>query len=334
MGKATGLIALCLAAALTLSAGEAASGITRVQYYPGWLRNHSSNDDNVKTIRQLFPGAAVTVCAWDGDNPLFWQSRDHADEHGREVGRQLSQAAPSERAGIALIGHSLGARVVIRALAQLARDGKSIPCAIIAGAAINANGDEDEELALAAKGVSRQLIVLSNQHDPMLKYLYSTAGDGMNPPVGLNGWPPPPPANVTQYFVPDFITEKVVPDAALMKYEAVRKLCAHLAKFYLEYLLNPEPHDEVVVEQDLPNLEMKCLSWGWWWRTLDETAGGWRLEEHIVTGHCRILDPQNRRHAWGSAAEMRRSFKHLKDRLDGGPQSFPLPSGATGSRHP
>ena len=37
--------------------------------------------------------------------------------------------------------------------------------------------------------------------------------------------------------------------------------------------------------------------------------GGWRIQENVVTGHHRLLDPRNVRRAWGSYAACRRCFE-------------------------
>ncbi|TVR43763.1 MAG: alpha/beta fold hydrolase [Planctomycetota bacterium] len=34
-------------------------------------------------------------------------------------------------------------------------------------------------------------------------------------------------------------------------------------------------------------------------------CAGWRIQQHVVSGHARLLDPQLRRRAWGSVAQMR-----------------------------
>ncbi len=39
---------------------------------------------------------------------------------------------------------------------------------------------------------------------------------------------------------------------------------------------------------------------------------GWRIQRHVVTGHFRLLDPADRRRAWGSYEACRRTFEGLR----------------------
>jgi hypothetical protein len=38
----------------------------------------------------------------------------------------------------------------------------------------------------------------------------------------------------------------------------------------------------------------------------------WRIQRNVMTGHCRLLDPQGLRHAWGSFDECRRTLDKIK----------------------
>jgi hypothetical protein len=49
---------------------------------------------------------------------------------------------------------------------------------------------------------------------------------------------------------------------------------------------------------------------GIFWENL-AAFGGWRIQKNIITCHCRILDPEDTRRAWGTAAGMRKAFKSL-----------------------
>ena len=40
--------------------------------------------------------------------------------------------------------------------------------------------------------------------------------------------------------------------------------------------------------------------------------GGWHIQRNAATGHCRLLDPDNRREAWGTFDECRARFEDLK----------------------
>ena len=49
--------------------------------------------------------------------------------------------------------------------------------------------------------------------------------------------------------------------------------------------------------------------------SIHDSSGGWKLEKNKVTGHCRIIDPDKFRKAWGREAEMRSAFEKVKQQL-------------------
>lgn len=57
----------------------------------------------------------------------------------------------------------------------------------------------------------------------------------------------------------------------------------------------------VAQEAPNPNLPLPTLGGRQLWTDL-EVSGGWRLQEHVWTGHTRILDPADVRRCWGPEA--------------------------------
>ena len=53
----------------------------------------------------------------------------------------------------------------------------------------------------------------------------------------------------------------------------------------------------------LPNLRIQTLGGSFFWDDIAEIQG-WRLQENIITGHWRLLDPSNVRFAWGTSTKM------------------------------
>ena len=116
-----------------------------------------------------------------------------------------------------------------------------------------------------------------------------------------------------------------MPDAPLMDFAAMRRLCLHYAPFYLRYLADlgkadgaAPPDDPDVVRQGWPNLALPTVDAEVWWvvedRLEDRLEPGWKLERNTFFGQWRILDPDGWRAAWGDEAAMRRSFDELKAR--------------------
>ena len=48
----------------------------------------------------------------------------------------------------------------------------------------------------------------------------------------------------------------------------------------------------------MPNIELPTLGGHFFWNNLAE-VNGWRVQQNIFTGHCRVLDPDDIRRAWG-----------------------------------
>ena len=88
----------------------------------------------------------------------------------------------------------------------------------------------------------------------------------------------------------------------------------------LLFLVNPScvvpmvnhdsPGEDLAASKPRPNLLFP--TWGgkqlwsdWRWRA------GWRIQENVLTGHHRVLDPQDRRHAWGSWEACLTEFERL-----------------------
>jgi len=61
----------------------------------------------------------------------------------------------------------------------------------------------------------------------------------------------------------------------------------------------------------LPNIPFPTMGGKVFWNTLEE-HGGWKLQQNMLTRHCRILDPNNVRRAWGASEEaMRKELSKL-----------------------
>ena len=94
--------------------------------------------------------------------------------------------------------------------------------------------------------------------------------------------------------------------------DAAKRLASHHALFYLNALRRfmdgaIKGDERALVPQDRMNLELRVIDAGVWWEMLED-CWGWRLQRNKLTGHCRILNPDRVRVAWGSEASMRDSF--------------------------
>jgi hypothetical protein len=60
----------------------------------------------------------------------------------------------------------------------------------------------------------------------------------------------------------------------------------------------------------MPNIEFPTMGGLLFWDDL-ASYKGWRLQQNTFTGHCRVIDPDDVRHAWGSERAMMRALNQL-----------------------
>ena len=66
-------------------------------------------------------------------------------------------------------------------------------------------------------------------------------------------------------------------------------------------------------EISFPNIPLKVMAMeDGVWDTLAESKG-WRLQQNEITKHCRIIDPENVRRAWGTKNGMYKALDALND---------------------
>lgn len=84
-----------------------------------------------------------------------------------------------------------------------------------------------------------------------------------------------------------------------------------LAKTALGLIANrPSVLTNFLDDLDMPNLNLKTMGGDVWWRDLVEVEG-WRLQQNSFTKHCRILDPNDVRRAWGGEDAMMKLFRKI-----------------------
>ena len=178
----------------------------KVVYIPGWHRCARGEDEALRFVEAAFPGAEVSAWDWDG-NCAWRKARGNADAAAERLADELAALADEERGRLTLVGHSLGGRIVVRALARL---------------------------GLAAATVEPAEIVC-NGRDTMLKFGYRPFGGEGAAALGAVGVAAPL-ANCRLSFVaPETVAS--APVAGLWaRVGWFRSLAAHYAPFYLEHV--------------------------------------------------------------------------------------------------
>ncbi len=299
-----GVTALALVSASAAARGEA-------WYIPGWMRSGTPESGAWKSFKEAVGTEQTRFWAWDGDR-IWPRSAANAHAAARALADELAALPPERRAALMLVGHSLGARILARALARIGARGMKVRQGVLLAPAVR--NDEPELRGLGA-GSELPVIVVANPQDVVLKYVYAVAGGEGGNALGTDG-PVTPIANVQVYSVPADITKTTIIDDSWGRSEVIKRIANHHASFYFAELGRilrgaSSAKPQVRVLQDGVNVEAKVMDAGIWWDVLDEVQG-WKLERHVLTGHCRILNPEKRRVAWGSEKNMRQSFVTIR----------------------
>ena len=302
------------AMAIAMCASLARCAFAEAWYVPGWLRTQEPEGGAWTSFTNVFSSSECAFWRWDGDE-LWPKAVRNADAAGLRLAQEIRAMPASRRASLALVGHSLGGRIIARALADLGASGDRISTAALLAPAIPA---DDPDIAKIGAGSKSPVILVVNPQDITLKYVYATAGGESGRALGANGTPTPI-DNVMEFSVPADITDTTDIYDIWGASDTIKRIANHHASFYFAELGRimdgkPSKNVQMVVPQGNVNIESKVIDAGIWWDVLDYSQG-WKLERNILTGHCRILNPSKRRIAWGSEAKMRVSFEKVKRQL-------------------
>ncbi|SDI64788.1 hypothetical protein SAMN04487975_12419 [Planococcus glaciei] len=75
---------------------------------------------------------------------------------------------------------------------------------------------------------------------------------------------------------------------------------------------------------DMPNIDFPSAGGKVFWNTLEENSG-WKLQQNKMTGHCRLLDPNDLRKAWGSEEVMSNALKRFNEKFGQVNQQVAIP---------
>lgn len=216
---------LAIAAGVAACRAQAATTI----YVPGWLRCHMPGSGASTTIGSRARAAGETYEYFDWDGNLSWRKSLAASETAaRRLAERLDSLPDSTLAGLTLAGHSLGGRIAVRTLAELARRNRKIKKAVILGAAMSAS---DPEIALACRAAD-EVVFVCNPRDVTLGTFYGNLGGEKPPALGLSG-PDTLPPNATIMLVTQEDVAAAQIDGLWGSSPLCRSIAAHHAAFYL-----------------------------------------------------------------------------------------------------
>jgi pimeloyl-ACP methyl ester carboxylesterase len=205
----------------------------------------------------------------------------------------------NDRRELILVGHSIGAQIVVDILCELSRRNLKIHSVSLLGGALPA---DDPRVADCLSAIRFYCTIVYNPDDWVLKYLFPL-DNSLRKPLGLHGWSGSDP----RVFEARAHTDRF-------------GFCNHFAYLYLEELGRlmcriPPERPEIKVIQDQADTE-RIPADQIYWDTVD-SLGGWKLQKNCFSGRFRILDDYGVRRAQGGEKKMQESFADVKRQLDG-----------------
>ena len=137
----------CAFVAYAVAAGVKAD---EAWYVPGWMRTKEPEELAWNSFTNVFSAGETSFRKWDG-NQLWPTAAKNADLEAVKLADEIKKMPEGRRARLTLVGHSLGGRIVARALARLSLDGVKIKRGILLAPAIPAYDNELQRMGLGSK---------------------------------------------------------------------------------------------------------------------------------------------------------------------------------------
>lgn len=273
-----------------------------VWFVHGMVTVQDKFEKELAELREIYPNAeSVELKKWNSPKlnllqmgPAWSISLENAKQYAPVLADEIIRMPAHRRDRLILVGHSLGGRIVVNAAAICQQRSVTIRKIILAGSAIN-NDDPNIPATLA---VSREPVDnLVNVNDAMLA-VYKVGGE-FAPALGTGYLYPIDPMRFRELTMDGTVNH-----------------------FGFEYLANYKnriktgnfANKYIVVPQDFSNVDFPTMGGMVAWDALD-SCSGWILQHNQVTGHCRIIDPDGVRKAWGRMGKMQIAFEKVKQQL-------------------
>ena len=173
---------LCCCALPAAFPADAADALPEVIFVYGWSGDKRAPDAR-PALEKIFPGYRITLWGWDARSWRFPKAETSAEAEAVKLAGELAKLPREEREKIILVGHSLGARIVIKAMAKLSESQLYIDRGIFLGAAIP---DDDPAIAAAITASRRSNINIYHPQDNALRHGYESWS--LSCPLGVFGY--------------------------------------------------------------------------------------------------------------------------------------------------
>lgn len=191
-----------------------------IWYVPGLWGGMVSQED-AECLMRTFAAEEVVCKSWCSPGTTWPEAVSESDGFADKIFDELRKMDASRRNGMVLVGHSLGARVVSKAIARLAETGLTVSNSVLLGAAMSQDSGLFKQMLL---GCTEKPIVVSCEYDEVLKYIYPLAvRDGL-PPMGLH----------VEADVGNGVIEYVMPKDFAWQYNSL--FSSHNSSTYIRYL--------------------------------------------------------------------------------------------------
>ena len=273
-----------------------------VWFVHGMVLTRDDFSPELDVLRKIYPKAeAVKLIKWNAPKRspvqigVNWsESLANADQFAPKLAQRIEEMTPEKRSRLILAGHSLGGRIVVRTAALCAKKNLKIRQVIIAGAAVD---NDDVDIPSVWTFSKETVYNIINVNDIMLAAYKMAEGRSALGTAYLYKTDP------DRFF--EVVLEGSVEHYGFRYFE---RLLDGLKNDTLEY-------DGIIVPQDFQQLKFPTAEGTIWYDVVDSCAG-WRLQQNQATGHCRILDPQGIRHAWGRLSTMKTAFEKVRFQLE------------------
>lgn len=305
---------------------QAAEPAGLVIYVHGWNPDAGNADvESSRVLEALFPEHRIEHFKWNASGD-FPECLERCEAVTMRLCRRIEELPAKERERTILIGHSLGGRIVIKAMAHLQPQKLAVKRGIFLAAAIP---NDSPEIAKAITNSREPNVNVYDATDYVLRHLYSL-GEDMKNALGAFGY-------AFAHSRRQMVQLKVDSDKGKgsTPLEFVEGFDRHDAAKYLNFLLRKKEQlaameknakgvdastavvtiEKIHVMQDLENVPVKIVHVGVLWSIIDE-MDGWRLQKREFGGELyRIIDPLDYQRAVGSAEKMRQSFEAIKQQI-------------------
>ena len=268
------------------------AGAGEVFFIPGWRTGFSPRSGCVRILRDIWPGMPVTVKSWNSRVSLTAATENAAD-FSRQLKEEISSMPETRRKQLILVGHSLGAAIVLDILDYLAEHDMKISEAALLGAPVP---DDDLAVFRAFSAVEKRLSNVAFSGDAILKLFYPWH---LGKPLGIAGW---------RYAHPRFAQTVVKPEFSFTNHYAYIYL--ETLDAFLDSLPPPEPEIKIPHRCEPHFYDETAI----FWQTVSEFKS-WKLQKHIVLDCFRIADEKNQIRATGTHGEMHHCFAGIKAQL-------------------